>query len=107
MSLAVGSSNSDCELPKAIQQPRPLNSDTRLNDQAAIPEPTFGSGIERGPWPCWKSGCLDSFTYRSSGTIGQEILNAEGIVIAWTTDAWLAHVIVTLLESANRDGLLR
>jgi hypothetical protein len=42
-----------------------------------------------------------------SGNIGQEILDADGNVIAWTVDPWLAQVIAKLLEKADREGLLR
>lgn len=48
-----------------------------------------------------------AFTVRSSGGIGQEIVDPDGVVICWTVDPWLAQVIVRLLEKANREGLLR
>ena len=49
---------------------------------------------------------LGSFTVRQSGSIGQEILDQDGTVVAWTTDAWLAQVICKLL-SDNEELLGR
>jgi hypothetical protein len=39
------------------------------------------------------------FSVRSSGNIGQEILDHDGKVVAWTTDPVLAHRITSLLNS--------
>jgi len=39
------------------------------------------------------------YSVRSSGNIGQEILDRDAKVVAWTTDAVLAHRIVRLLNS--------
>ena len=36
---------------------------------------------------------------------GQEILDQDGTVVAWTTDAWLAQVICKLLS--DNEELLR
>jgi len=42
------------------------------------------------------------FAVHTSGTIGQEIRDTDGKIIVWTTDSWLAGVIVRLLnENAN------
>jgi hypothetical protein len=40
------------------------------------------------------------FTARPSGTVGSEILNPEGHVIAWSSGKWAA-VIVDLLNGAQ------
>ena len=48
---------------------------------------------------------LDAFTVRPSGNIGQKILDQDGTVVAWTTDAWLAQVICKLLS--DNEELLR
>ena len=48
---------------------------------------------------------LDSFTVRQSGNIGQKILDQDGTVVAWTTDAWVAQVICKLLT--DNEELLR
>jgi hypothetical protein len=41
---------------------------------------------------------LASFSVLESGNVGQTILNCDGEVIAWTTDAWVALVICKLLN---------
>jgi hypothetical protein len=46
-----------------------------------------------------------AFTVRSSGNIGREIVDADGVVVCWTVDPWLAQVIARLLESSDREGL--
>lgn len=48
-----------------------------------------------------------SFSVKSFGSFGQEILGPDGTVIAWTTDAWIAQVIARLLTQAEEDGLLQ
>lgn len=50
------------------------------------------------------SQVLGPFSVRESGNIGQEILNADGKIIAWTTDRWVAQVICKLLT--ENQGLL-
>ncbi len=45
------------------------------------------------------------FSIRQSGHIGQEILDPDGAIIAWTTDEWVAQVIRKLLN--ENEGLLR
>lgn len=39
------------------------------------------------------------YSVRPSGNIGQEILDRDGKVVVWTTDAVLAHRITTFLKS--------
>lgn len=41
------------------------------------------------------------YSVRSSGNIGQEVLDRDGKVVVWTTDAVLAHRIVRLLNSGS------
>lgn len=41
---------------------------------------------------------LGPFTVQPSGDIGQEICDPEGRIIAWTTDEWVAQVLVKLLN---------
>jgi hypothetical protein len=51
---------------------------------------------------------LQTFSVRPSGHIGQEILDAGGRIIAWTTDEWVARVICRLLtetESGLSEGV--
>lgn len=47
---------------------------------------------------------LGPFSVRQSGTVGQEILDSDGRVVAWTTDPWTAQVIAKLLT--NYEELL-
>jgi hypothetical protein len=49
---------------------------------------------------------IDPFTVKQSGNIGQEILDRDGRVIAWTTDSWIAQVICKLLIE-NEELLTR
>lgn len=48
---------------------------------------------------------LAAFSVRSSGHVGQEILDADGRIIAWTTDPWVAEVIAKFLN--ENEGLVR
>ena len=41
---------------------------------------------------------LGPFSIHQSGSIGQEILDADGRIICWTTDEWVAQVIARLLN---------
>ena len=47
------------------------------------------------------------FTIRCEGTLQYEILDPDGRVIAWTADAYWAHVIVALLNRTETKGLWR
>jgi len=40
----------------------------------------------------------DTFIFRRSGHVGQEILDGHGNIICWTTSEWLAALIVHLLN---------
>jgi hypothetical protein len=40
----------------------------------------------------------------STGAIGQEIIDGNGTIVAWTCDAWVAQAIVKLLN--ENEGLL-
>jgi hypothetical protein len=50
------------------------------------------------PQPC------ATFSVRQSGNVGQEVLDQDGRIIAWTTDGWAARVICKLLN--EHEGLL-
>jgi hypothetical protein len=41
------------------------------------------------------------FCARASGSVGCEILDPDGDVIAWTVDGWWAAIIVGLLNGAE------
>ena len=47
---------------------------------------------------------MDDYTARRSGTTGHEILNSEGMVVAWANEYWAA-IIVALLNDAKERGL--
>jgi hypothetical protein len=47
------------------------------------------------------SGCCA----RAAGSVGCEILDPDGEVIAWTVDGWWAAAIVRLLERAEEGDL--
>ena len=46
----------------------------------------------------------EPFSIKQSGNIGQEILDHDGTIIAWTTDAWIAQVICKLLN--DHEGMI-
>ena len=47
----------------------------------------------------------DSFSYRRSGTCCCEIIDPQGLVVAWTVDAGWAGLIVGLLNCVELNGL--
>jgi hypothetical protein len=48
---------------------------------------------------------MENYTTHASGSVGQEILNPDGEVIAWTVDGCWAAIIVALLNGAPPDDL--
>jgi hypothetical protein len=48
---------------------------------------------------------MDGFSTRRSGSVGHEILNWDGEVIAWTVDGYWAAVIVNLLDWAEHETM--
>lgn len=75
------------------------------NAQAVASAPTTTFGTPKEPPPSstrWDTREPDSqFVIRSSGIIGQEIIDADGRVVAWTTDEWVAAVICRLLNESQ------
>jgi hypothetical protein len=65
------------------------------------PGTTAGDGGEYGAGDPRPS---PTFWVRPSGNVGQEVLDQDGRVIAWTTDDWVARVICRLLN--EHEGLL-
>ena len=47
------------------------------------------------------------FTARASGSVGCEILDPDGEVVAWTVDGWWAAVIVGLPDEAEERSPYR
>ena len=80
-----------------------FNENTSRSGQAVIPEPSFTSGTpsER---PTFSTACAihGPFMVRSSGNIGQELLDADGRIIAWTTMPWLGELICALLTDFTK-----
>lgn len=48
----------------------------------------------------------ETYTFRRSGTTGCEILDLDGVVIAWTIDELWAAVICRLLSTADADPIV-
>jgi hypothetical protein len=44
---------------------------------------------------------IGEYVARASGSVGCEILDPDGEVVAWTVDGWWAAVIVGLLNGAE------
>ena len=57
------------------------------------------------PWPADRKQC-GVFSVVRFGNVGQDIVDEDGKLIAWTTDAWTAQVICTFLNE-NEDHLRR
>jgi hypothetical protein len=75
------------------------------SDPAGSQELISGFGTLTGRQPS-STGCAihEPFSIRRSGNIGQEILDQDGKIIAWTTDAWIAQVICKLLN--DHEGMI-
>jgi hypothetical protein len=56
------------------------------------------------PWAAQPNE-LGAFSVRHSGNVGQEILDQDGNIVAWTTDEWTAQVICKVLN--ENEELLR
>jgi hypothetical protein len=100
MLSAGGSKDSDCGQPKA--DPAPTHSPENLSPSgpADIQAPTTGFGTPRKRQPS-STGCAthEPFAIRQSGNVGQEILDQNEKIIAWTTSLWVAQVICRLLNT--------
>lgn len=106
---ANGSKDSACEHQEVSLADRHLPMALSASGQAGASAPTITFGTPTGPPPSstrWATPELDGpFMIRSSGNIGQEILDADGRVVAWTTDEWIGRVICRLLN--EHEELLR
>jgi hypothetical protein len=78
---------------------------TSRSDPAGSPEHISGYGTPTKR-PPFSTECAihEPFSIRRSGTIRQEILDPDGKIIAWTTDAWIAQVICKLLN--DHEGMI-
>lgn len=104
-SSANGSKDSACAPKMAGPAQTPSPKATSVSDRADIPERIFGHGTLKEQPPssteCVIHGLL---SVRQSGNIGQEILDQDGKIIAWTTDAWIAQAICKLLN--DNEGMI-
>src|SRR6516225_4793103 len=98
-SSAAGSKGSDCEPKAAGPARKPSPGAMSASVPADSPVPISGSGTPKGRPPS-STGCATHgpFSIRATGNIGQEILDQDGKIIAWTTDEWVAQVICKLLN---------
>jgi hypothetical protein len=79
--------------------PKHSTEDLSPSDPADIPEHISGYGTLTKQPPS-STGCAtqEPFAIRQSGSIGQEILDQNDKIIAWTTNVWVAQVICKLLN---------
>lgn len=98
----AGSKDSACEHPEVSPADRHSLMGSSANAQAANQERTSTPGTGSEPPPSstrWDTKELDGpFSIRSSGNVGQEIVDADGRVVSWTTDELVAAVICRLLN---------
>ncbi len=102
-SLGVGSRTWDCELKRENQVSKPSTKNSSFNDPAANQELFTMSGSASESSSCstaWDTQEHLEFTVQQSGSLGQEILDAEGQVICWTLDEILAIRICRLLNQS-------
>ena len=100
-----GSRTSDSETSRDSHQTKPKMRSLLLEDQVPNPEHTSTFGTDQKSQPfSMECSTHEPFTIHCNGGIGQEIVNSDGMTIAWTTDPWVAKVICKLLT--ENDGLL-
>ena len=103
MSSGAGSKGWDYEQKTEARQLERSMRATSANDQARSRERTFTYGTGTRPasnstgWATHEQ--TYQFSVRESGNVGQEVLDADGKVVAWTTDAVLAHQIARMLNA--------
>ena len=104
--LSAGGSKDSACAPKTVGPARKLTPKaTSPSDPAGIPEHISGYGtLPKRPPSSTECAIHEPFSIRRSGNIGQEILDQDGKIIAWTTDAWIAQVICKLLN--DREGMI-
>ena len=104
-SSGVGSRGWDYEPKEETRQLGLSTKATSANDPARKRIPISTSGIGTRPasnstgWATHEQ--TNRFSVRESGSIGQEVLDAYGKVVAWTTDVVLAHRIARMLNEGQ------
>ena len=103
--LENGSRDLTSEPSRDSHQCKPSTNGTFHNDLAHNREHSITFGTLKEQQPCsTQCNIHEPFSIWCNGGIGQEIVNADGMTIAWTTDPWVAQVICKLL--IENDGLL-
>lgn len=93
------------EMKTASPHRKPSEMDSSVRPQADNPEHSFTFGTDPKRQPCSTECAIRGpFSIQTNNSLGQEILNCDGLTIAWTIDPWVAQVIVKLLT--ENDGLL-
>jgi hypothetical protein len=73
--------------------------------RADSPEHISGLGtLTKRPPSSTECGIHGPFSIRRSGNSGQEILDRDGKIIAWTTNPWIAQVMCKLLN--DNEGMI-
>lgn len=97
-----GSRDSACEQTMENRAERHLPKDTCPKPQADNPEHSSTFGIEAGRQNCLtECATRGSFQVQSNGSIGLEICDADGVVVAWTTNAVVAQLICRALTDCE------
>ena len=100
-----GSRDSDSEPNPDNRQLKPSTKNMSPSDPALSPELSFTSGTKRKRQPCsMECNIQGPFQIRNNGSIGQEIFDTDGRIIAWTTDVIVAQVICKVLN--ENEGVL-
>jgi hypothetical protein len=90
--LGGGSRASDLKPTLVRPQVEPSKMDTLLNAPAPDLARSFMSGIEEGQPNCLTEWVIQGpIMILNNGSIGQELVDADGKIIAWTTDPCVAH----------------
>jgi hypothetical protein len=102
--LGSGSRGSGSELSLDSRAEMPSSKGTSPSDQALRPTRTTTFG-KRGRRPASSMACAihAPISIRSNGSIGQELLDADGQVIAWTTDLLVAQVIAEMMNDVEME----
>lgn len=96
---ANGSKDWDCEQNQVSHQDEPAKKVLSSSIPAPSREPISSSGMHPEQPTYWMPWAIpDPFSKRSNGSIGWEILDADGRTIAWTTNGIMAERICELLN---------
>lgn len=98
-----GSKVLDCEQQLVSHLHEPSTKDLCSSTPVPSQERISSSGMPQEQQSCWMPWDTPGpFFKRSNGSIGWEIIDADGQVIAWTTDEITAERICELLNRTER-----